>query len=117
MISVPIIQNTLHLPTRDGGCNGPWGFGVVGLSWTMFVKLAIINDAPWVAIMFGGDYHPGTPLYGVIDQIKALFTFQPCLHVCHPVVWDSPREEMATGVAAGSTNSLRGGASVMRGNV
>ena len=94
MVSVPIIKDCFHFPTRDGGCNGPRSFGVVGLSWAVLVKLAKVNNAPGGSVVFGGNDHPGTPLYGVIDSnllnhSQMFIPLKPSFHVCYRVVRDS----------------------------
>ena len=100
VVSVPTVNSTLDLASRDGGDYGPWWLCVVGLAGGPLVQLCVVNHSPWAPIRFGCDDHSGAPGDGVIDwnffqYTKLTVTVQTLLYIFLPVKRD----------LAGSVNS------------
>ena len=106
VVSMPTVNSTLDLASRDRGDYGPWRLCVVGLAGGPLVQLCVVNNSSRASVRFGCDDHSGAPGDGVIDwnffqYTELAVTVQTFLYIFLPVERD----------LAGSVNSDWGGIS------
>ena len=57
VVPMPAVKNCFDRVGWYGSSDTPRWLGVVGLAWSMFVEVAIVNDTSWCSIRLGCEVH------------------------------------------------------------
>ena len=61
VVPMSAVENHFDRVGWYGSSNTPRWSGVVGLAWSMFVEVAVVNNTPWGSIRLGCEVHSRAP--------------------------------------------------------